>query len=188
MARPIVLCGPSGAGKSTLINKLFKTEADKFGFSISHTSRNMRAGETDGVQYHFKDRKTILDMVAQGLFLENAEYSGNLYGDVLSQGKNVILDIDMQGVIQLQKKLKEDPKLLSADVTYIFIAPPSLEILESRLTNRGTETSDSLKLRLEVAKEEMKWAQTSESNIHHYIVNEDVDKAYVEFRKALLLD
>jgi guanylate kinase len=80
VVRPIILCGPSGAGKSTILKKLFADFPQSFGFSVSHTSRNPRPGETNGVEYHFVTREAFQSLVSQGKFIENAEFSGNLYG------------------------------------------------------------------------------------------------------------
>ncbi|KAJ3255630.1 hypothetical protein HK103_006155 [Boothiomyces macroporosus] len=184
--QPIVLCGPSGAGKSTLLKKLFADYPSDYGFSISHTSRKPRPGETDGVHYHYREREEILDMISKGLFIESAEFSGNIYGtsfesvkQILSQGKNVILDIEMQGVKQLQQKMKTQPELIGSKILYIFIAPPSIADLEKRLKGRGTETEESLKQRLETAKGELKWG-LEPGNVDYVITNTEVDKAYNE--------
>ncbi|GAA5901573.1 hypothetical protein JCM6882_006315, partial [Rhodosporidiobolus microsporus] len=103
LVRPVVICGPSGTGKSTLLKKLFNEFPDKFGFSISHTTRAPRPGEQPGVSYHYVTREAFHDLVAKDGFIEHAEFSGNCYGtsvqaveDVKKGGKMCILDIDTQ--------------------------------------------------------------------------------------------
>eukprot|EP00124_Ichthyophonus_hoferi_P004546 Ihof_evm2s515 gene=Ihof_evmTU2s515 len=135
-AKRILLCfGPSGAGKSTLLKKLFAEFPNAFGFSVSHTTRQPRAGEQPGKDYHFVTREELLAEVAKGMFIEHAEFSGNIYGtsqqsvkDVLDQGKLCVLDIDVQGVEILKKSF------LHGETVYVFIRPPTIEALESRLT------------------------------------------------------
>ncbi|KAL2911800.1 hypothetical protein HK105_208733 [Polyrhizophydium stewartii] len=190
--RPIVLCGPSGTGKSTLLKRLFAEHPEKFGFSVSHTSRKPRAGETDGVEYHFLEREKLKQLIAEGKFVESAEFSGNIYGtsfkavqDVLEQGKNVILDIDMQGVIQLQQRVQSASSPFSNPPLYIFIAPPSMAVLEKRLKGRGTETEESASKRLEAAKREMDWG-LKPGSVDVVIVNDSLETAYESLRKATL--
>eukprot|EP00842_Homolaphlyctis_polyrhiza_P005418 jgi/Hompol1/5878/HPOL_000177-RA len=190
--RPIVLCGPSGTGKSTLLKRLFKEYPDNFGFSISHTSRKPRAGETNGVEYHFTERAQLLSLIADGQFVESAEFSGNIYGtsykavqDVLAQGRNVVLDIDMQGVIQLQTKVASGTLPFSNPPLYVFIAPPSMEVLEKRLMGRGTESPESAAKRLDAAKRELAWG-LKPGSVDVIIVNDDLEKAYHDLRKAIL--
>ncbi|KAF9132011.1 guanylate kinase, partial [Linnemannia schmuckeri] len=137
-SRPIVISGPSGAGKSTFLKRLFAEYPDKFGFSVSNTTRNPRAGEVNGVDYNFLTREEFLAGVARGDFIEHAEFSGNLYGTTVQGVKSVgdkgricILDIDMQGV-KLVKKTDLNPY-------YLSVQPPSIEELEKRLRGRGTE-------------------------------------------------
>ena len=144
LPRPLVLCGPSGSGKSTLMKKLMAEFGEYFGFSVSHTTRQPRPGEEDGKDYHYVTRETMLDLVGKGEFIENAEFSGNMYGtskkaveEVLARGRICILDIDVQGV-KAVKKTDLSPLL-------VFMQPPSLEVLEQRLRDRGTETEESLR-------------------------------------------
>ncbi|KAL3900972.1 MAG: hypothetical protein SGCHY_000956 [Lobulomycetales sp.] len=196
--RPIVLFGPSGSGKSTLLKKLLASlHGPSFGFSVSHTTRSPRTGEVDGKDYHFSAREAMAKDIADGKFIEvsltsppfipqNAEFSGNMYGtsfkavqDVLDAGKNVILDIDVQGV----KQLKAGPEKLASPL-YIFICPPNLQELERRLRSRGTETEDSLSKRLAAAKGEWEWGNTP-GNADAIVVNDDLETAYVDLIKAL---
>lgn len=183
MSRPIVLSGPSGSGKSTLIKKLFAEFPNKFGFSVSSTTRAPRAGEIAGKDYDFVKVEEFKDMIEKDKFIEWAQFSGNYYGStvasvnkVTESGKTCILDIDMQGVKSVKYKT-------NLDARFLFVAPPSLEDLEARLRGRGTETEDSIAKRLAAAKAEMEYAET---NAHDKIlVNDDLDKAYKELKEFI---
>ena len=149
---PLVICAPSGAGKSTLVGRL--TAEFPMEFSISCTTRKPRGSEKDGVDYIFLDRETFIDRRGLGYFAEWAEVHGNFYGtplkpvqDRLAQGKDMLFDIDVQGAAQLSLSLPE--------ARFVFILPPSLEELERRLRNRGTEGDDVIKQRLFKASEEL---------------------------------
>ncbi|XP_034192960.1 guanylate kinase isoform X2 [Osmia lignaria lignaria] len=179
--RPLVLCGPSGSGKSTLIKKLFGEFPDTFGFSVSHTTRAPRPGEKDGKHYYFTTKENMQKQIEQGEFLENAIYSGNLYGtskraveDVQEEGKVCILDIEMEGVKQVKRS--------SLNPLYVFIKPPSLEVLEKRLRDRNTETEESLRHRLSVARSEMEFGEKP-GNFDLVVVNDDVSKAYEKLKE-----
>jgi len=178
-ARPLVICGPSGVGKSTLINRMKAAFPDAFGFSVSHTTRGPRPGETDGINYHYVTKEDFLAAKERSEFIETAQFSGNMYGtsckavsDVQNAGKICILDIEMQGVIQL----KANPDL---HPHFVFIRPPSMEELERRLRDRKTESEDAIQKRLETAKREMEFGNI-EGNFDIIIVNDDVDKASKE--------
>ncbi|KAF9432288.1 hypothetical protein BGZ76_011012, partial [Entomortierella beljakovae] len=178
--RPIVLSGPSGAGKSTFLKRLFAQHPDKFGFSISHTTRSPRAGEVNGVDYHFVTKEEFLAGVERGEFIEHAEFSGNHYGttkkafrDVGEQGKICIFDIDMQGVIQV--------KNTDINPHYISVQPPSIDELEKRLRGRGTEKESSIKARLEAAEGELEYAK-QEGSFDVIFVNDDLEGTYTNFK------
>ncbi|SDA02773.1 BZ3500_MvSof-1268-A1-R1_Chr11-1g03150 [Microbotryum saponariae] len=185
--RPIVICGPSGTGKSTLLQLLFKDYPDKFGFSISHTTRSPRPGETNGQSYHFTTREKFLKLVQEGAFIEHAEFSGNLYGTTVGAveavakqaNKTCILDIDTQGV----KLIKANHPSLHP--IYIFISPPSLPSLHARLTQRGTESDSSLSSRLSAAVREINYAQTVGA-FDVVIVNDDLRTAYEKLKKVVV--
>ncbi|KAM9322617.1 guanylate kinase [Pholidichthys leucotaenia] len=182
--RPVVLSGPSGAGKSTLLNRLMKEFDGVFGFSVSHTTRNPRPKEVEGKDYHFVKRKEMEEKIANGDFIESAEFSGNIYGTskaavhaVQAQNRICILDIEMQGV----KSIKQT----DLNPIYITIQPPCLEVLEERLKARKTETEESLQRRLNTAKVEMEFCK--EPGVFDFIiVNDDLDVAYGELRGILL--
>ena len=185
-ARPLVLFGPSGCGKSTLKNRLMKDYPEKFGFSVSHTTRSPRPGETDGKEYYFTNRDVMQQSIDRGEFIESAVYNQNLYGtskkavqDVLEAGKVCLLDIDMQGVINL--------KNTDMDCYYIFVKPPSLEELERRLRTRGTETEESVSRRLDIAKKELSYAEQP-GNFHGVIINDDLEEAYTKFKNMIHLE
>jgi guanylate kinase len=183
--RPVVICGPSGVGKGTLIAKLMNEFPDMFGFSVSHTTRNPRVREIDGVHYHFASRAVMAQEIKEGKFLESAEVHGNLYGTswaaveaVADAGKICILDIDVQGAQLVRKS--------ALKATYIFIKPPAPEEeeLEKRLRGRGTESEEQIQKRLTGAKQELERAKDP-ALFDHILVNADLEEAY-ENLKALL--
>ncbi|ESK96424.1 guanylate kinase [Moniliophthora roreri MCA 2997] len=182
--RPLVLSGPSGVGKSTLLRRLFAELPDKFGFSVSHTTRAPRPGETDGKEYHFVTREKFLELIKEGAFIEHAEFSGNFYGtsfqtvrEVEKQGRRCILDIEAQGVRQI--------KATNLNPVYCFISPPSMSALRERLQGRGTETEASVQKRLFIALKEIEFAK--EPNVHDVvIINDIVDRAYAMLKSVAL--
>lgn len=147
------------------------------------TTRSPRNGEENGREYHFVTREQFLADIKDGKFLENAEFSGNLYGtsfkavqDVQAAGKICILDIEMQGV--------KNVKASELTARYIFIKPPSLEVLEKRLRSRNTDSEQSIQKRLSIAQEELKFSETP--GIHDkIIINDDVDRAYRELKEFI---
>ncbi|CAG9796678.1 unnamed protein product [Diatraea saccharalis] len=181
--RPLVLCGPSGSGKSTLLKRLLKEFPDKFGFSVSHTTRNPRPGEKDGIHYHFTTKSDMIAAIEKGEFIESATFSGNMYGtskkavdDVRRTGKICVLDIDIEGVKQV-KHTDLDPLL-------VFIMPPSIEELERRLRDRNTESEETLRKRLDTALREMEFGNQP-NNFHIVIMNDNVEKAYSDLREFI---
>lgn len=175
----IVISAPSGTGKTTLVHMLLKEFPD-LEFSVSYTTRPPRPGEVDGKDYHFVDRKTFERMIEEGDFLEWAEVYGNLYGTsrtqvlrALNEGRDVILDIDTQGALQVKKNFPE--------AVLIFILPPSLKELERRLRNRGTDDEETIERRLKIAREEIRRAP-----LYDYIVVNDVlEVAYENLRSII---
>jgi len=181
--RPIVVCGPSGVGKGTLLGKLLADFPNDYGFSVSHTTRAPRPGEQDGVHYHFVPKEEMEGMIARGEFVEYARVHTNIYGTsiaavqaVSDKGKACLLDIDVQGA--------EIVKRTDLNARFIFIAPPSFEELERRLRGRGTETEDKIQVRLKTARVEMDYL-TKPGFFDQVIVNNDLDKAFEEFKAAL---
>jgi guanylate kinase len=176
-----IISAPSGTGKTTILKRVI-SELESIVFSVSHTTRAPRIGEKEGVDYFFVEKDTFETMQKKGLFLEWAEVHANLYGtsshavkELTEQGKDVILDIDVQGARQVMDKVREK-------VFFVFIAPPSLQELEKRLANRGTESESVISTRLKNAHDEMK-------SLEHYdyvIVNEQVDRA-VEVLKSIII-
>jgi len=169
----LVVSGPSGVGKSTITNQL--RGDDRFWISVSVTTRKMRAGEVDGVNYHFVNDDVFDRMISNGEFLEFAEFAGAKYGtprkpgeSALASGKNVILEIELNGARQIRKNSKE--------AIMVFIEPPTWEELTARLINRGTESDLSAQARLERAKEELSAA----SEFDHVLVNHQVEQSVAE--------
>ncbi|KAM8838954.1 guanylate kinase isoform 4-T5 [Synchiropus picturatus] len=182
--RPVVLSGPSGAGKSTLLKKLMKEYDSVFGFSVSHTTRSPRPGEESGKDYHYVSREAMQAAIARGDFIENAEFSGNLYGTSKAavqavQAKNLIciLDIDMQGVRNIKRT--------DLDPIYISIQPPSMTVLETRLRDRQTESEENLQKRLRAAEVDMELSKEP-GMFDVVIVNDRLEEAYGKLKEALL--
>lgn len=174
-----VISGPSGAGKSTVVFKAMEGRED-YCFSTSVTTRKPRPGEVDGREYFFIDRDRFSEMVLRDELLEHAEYVSNSYGtprayveEQLDAGFDVILDIEIQGARQVHEKMPE--------AVMIFIAPPTLEELERRLVNRGTDTAEAIRDRLARARQEY-----AEADFYSYIiVNDDADAAATELASII---
>jgi len=163
----IVISAPSGTGKTTLSHMLLR-EFPNMEFSVSYTTRKPRNGEINGRDYWFVDRETFEKMIEEGNFLEWAEVYGHLYGTsksqvikALSEGKDVLLDIDTQGALNVKKNFPE--------AVLIFILPPSLRELKRRLESRGTDDEETIKKRLKIAREEIRRAP-----LYDYVVVNDV--------------
>lgn len=177
-----VFSGPSGVGKGTLKAKLFEEFADRIAYSVSATTRGPREGEVDGKDYFFISRQEFERRVKNNEFLEHADFAGNCYGTprayvekLLDSGMNVVLEIDVQGALQVMKSM---PECVS-----VFILPPSFEELEHRLRGRGTETEEKVRERLETAKRELPYAPQYD----YQIVNGgDIEAAYQSLRDVFL--
>ena len=168
----IVLSGPSGVGKGTVRAAIFSKGEQKFVYSISATTRLPRTGETDGVDYFFKTREEFEKMIQNKQLLEYAEYVGNYYGtpleyveNTLATGKDVFLEIDVQGAIQVRELMPEG--------VFIFLTPPDLNELESRIVNRGTDSDEVIAKRMKTAREELELMKYYD----YSVVNDTVDNA-----------
>lgn len=175
----IVISGPSGAGKSTVVYKALEGREDTC-FSVSVTTRKPRPNEVDGKDYFFVDLDQFRDMVSNDELLEHAEYVANSYGTPkayvekkLSEGMNVLLDIEVQGARQIKDKMP--------DAVMIFIIPPSMAELEKRLRGRGTDSERKIEARLIRAREEYEAADFYD----YIIVNDDAEKAAEEFSSVI---
>lgn len=147
-----IISGPAGSGKGTIVSRV--RELAEFDFSVSATTRAPRPGEIDGVHYHFIDRARFEEMIRNDELLEHAEYVGNYYGtprkpveETLAEGKNIILDIEVQGAMQVKAKMPE--------AIMIFVLPPDFKTLLGRIRGRGTESEEVISLRMQKARLEI---------------------------------
>ncbi|MBW8351797.1 guanylate kinase [Bacillus sp. IITD106] len=177
----IVLSGPSGVGKGTVRQAIFSRPDAKFEYSISMTTRKPREGEVDGVDYFFRSREEFEQLIKEGKLLEYAEYVGNYYGtpldyvnETLASGKDVFLEIEVQGAKQVREKVP--------DGLFIFLMPPNLNELESRIVGRGTESIELIRNRMEAAKREIELM-----SLYDYIVENDHVDLAVERINAIVL-
>lgn len=173
-ARPghiFVVAAPSGTGKTTLCRRILEADPG-LELSISHTTRDPRQGEVDGVAYHFVDSARFRELVDADAFLEHAEYGGNAYGTSWAAieapraaGRDVVLEIEVQGAEQVRKRMD--------DAVLIFLLPPSLAVLEGRLRGRGTDDEDVIQRRMALVDRELEAAQFFD----FAVVNDDLDLA-----------
>ena len=180
--KTFIISGPSGVGKSTVLKALFEGRDDLY-FSVSATTRTPREGEINGVHYHFIEPDEFMQWINDDAFLEYAQYVGNFYGTpkkfvdaAMEEGKDVILDIEVQGATQVYAKRPETVR--------IFIAPPNWEELERRLTKRGTDSAEKIQQRLLRAKVEMKTA----ADYDYFVINDTVENAVAELRAIMLAE
>ena len=171
MARVFVITGPSGVGKGTLIRGLME-RLGKLELSVSATTRAPRPGEQDGVDYHFLSREEFDRRVAEQDFVEHADYAGRSYGTLRSEleervraGVPVVLEIEVQGARQVRAAMPE--------AVQVFIAPPSLAALRTRLIGRGTDDPQEVERRLQVAEQEL----AAQPEFAHVVVNDRLDEA-----------
>ena len=172
--RLIVFSAPSGCGKGTMLEEILKDKS--FAVSVSATTRAPREGEKDGVNYHFLSREDFEQRIADGKFIEHAEYCQNLYGTLssevdgrLQQGLNVILEIEPQGAMKIREK--------RPDAIFIFIVPPSVSELRRRLKKRGTETDEVIEERVSKAA----WEISQAEKYDYVIVNDALEDAISDF-------
>jgi guanylate kinase len=173
----LVVSSPSGAGKTTLCTRL-RREFPALGFSVSYTTRAPRAGESDGVEYHFVDPSTFQEMIAKDEFAEYAMVHGHMYGSSSAQvgaalegGRDLLFDVDYQGGRQLRAKFPHE-------VVLVFILPPSIAALEQRLRNRATDSEEVIARRVRVAREELRHY----AEYDYLVMNDDIDRAYDALR------
>ncbi|MBS9335434.1 guanylate kinase [Fructobacillus sp. M1-13] len=176
----IVLSGPSGVGKGTVRKAIFEDDGVDFRYSISATTRKPRTGEENGKDYFFVSREEFEEKIQAGDMLEYAEYVGNYYGtprsfieETLASGKDVFLEIDVQGALQVKAKMPEG--------VYIFLTPPDIKNLRMRLEGRGTDSADVIEKRVAAAKDELK----KMINYNYAVENDVVEKA-VDRIKAII--
>ncbi|MGO0155203.1 guanylate kinase [Leuconostoc mesenteroides] len=176
----IVLSGPSGVGKGTVRKAIFEEESIDFQYSISATTRQPRTGEVDGEDYFFVTREQFEEKINNGDMLEYAKYVNNYYGtpksfidETLSSGRDVFLEIDVQGALQVKSKMPEG--------IYIFLTPPDLTNLRDRLVGRGTDSADVIEKRVAAARDELKMMIN-----YDYAVENDVVSNAVERIKSII--
>lgn len=175
----IVISAPSGSGKTSLANRALE-EIPKLRFSVSHTTRKPRPGERDQVEYIFVSEKEFEEMIGQGNFLEHARVYGNYYGtsrafvdEQLSVGYDVLLDLDVQGAAQVKKSYPE--------AILVFVFPPSLEVLKTRLKNRGLDDPSIIDKRLRIAKKEIQ----RYTDYQYVIINREIEESLVELKSII---
>ena len=180
--KTFIICGPSGVGKGTVVARLLASDP-KLYFSVSATTRPPRSGEVDGKHYHFLSREQFQRWIDEDAFLEHAEFVGNLYGTpklyvdkAMDQGRDVILDIEIQGAEQVHRRRPEAIR--------IYVAPPSWAELGRRLIGRGTGGMEKVRRRLERGKEEFAVAR----DFDYFVINDTVDRAVEELRAILLAE
>ena len=177
--KTFILCGPSGVGKGTVVARLLAQDPTLY-FSVSATTRPPRPGEVDGVHYHFLTREQFQEWIAADEFLEHAQFVGNCYGtprryvdDAMERGRDVLLDIEIQGAEQVHRKRPEAVR--------IYIAPPSWAELERRLVGRGTEDMEKVRSRLERGRQEFAAAK----DFDYFVINDTVEHAVSELRAIM---
>lgn len=176
----MVLSGPSGSGKSTLASKILCSDKNFFK-SISYTTRLPRAGETNGVEYHFVSQAEFIELIRKDELLEYTKIHENLYGTPISQvqktlesGKDILFDLDVNGAKFIREKMPDQ----SLD---IFIIPPSVEELEKRLIARGKDSEESIKIRVKMASKEIEKA----AEYDYIVLNDNIDRAFEEVMSIL---
>jgi guanylate kinase len=179
---PIVLAAPSGTGKTTLARRLVATSAG-YGFSVSATTRPARSGERDGIDYHFRDRAAFESMIERGELVEWAEVHGHLYGTPRSElelatrrGIHVVLDIDVQGAAQIRESAPE--------AVLIFVLPPSVRELLTRISDRGTEDRRAVAQRLRTALQEL----DAVLDFDYVVVNDGLDECLERIRSIVVAE
>ena len=176
----LVLSGFSGSGKGTVMKEIMKKYSDRYALSISATTRSPRQGETDGVEYFFNTREEFEEMIAKDELIEYAQYVSNYYGtpkayvqEQLNAGKDVILEIEIQGALKIKEKFP--------DTLLLFMTPPSAEELKKRLIGRGTESMEVIQARLKRAIEEAEGIEKYD----YLIINDDLEECVERFHSIV---
>ena len=176
----IVISAPSGSGKTSLASRVVK-EVPRLKFSVSHTTRKSRRGERHGVDYFFVSEQQFKGMVQRNAFLEYASVYGHYYGtsqtcvhSELEAGNDVLLDIDIQGALKVKERVPE--------ALMVFLLPPSLQVLRTRLESRGLDDENSVEERLRIAQDEVNYY----SNYEYVIINEDIEKSSLQLERIVL--
>lgn len=166
-----IVCGPSGVGKGTVCKELLRIKPE-IGLSISATTRERRKGEVDGINYHFIEKSKFEEMIENNEFLEYAQVYDNFYGtpqkyvlEELNKGKDIILEIDPQGAMQIKEKFPQG--------IFIFLLPPSMKELRNRIITRGRDSEDNIRRRLKCAYDEINFIKEYD----YYIINDELSKA-----------
>lgn len=176
----IVLSGPSGVGKGTVRAAIFENNLYHYQYSISATTRNKRPGEVDGKDYYFISKEEFQQLIDDNQLLEYAKYVGNYYGtpikaieENLSQGKDVFLEIEVQGAMKVKERMP--------DGIFIFLAPPNLQELESRIVNRGTDNEEIIYERMQKAREEIDMMK----HYDYVVINDQVENAVAKINAII---
>ena len=180
--KTFIICGPSGVGKGTVIKELLQKDPTLY-FSVSATTRDPRPGEVNGKDYHFLTREVFMQWVEEDAFLEHAVFVDNCYGTpkkfvdaAMAEGRDVLLDIEIQGADQIHEKRPEAIR--------IYIAPPSWSELERRLIGRGTETAEKIRKRLERGRKEFAAAGAFD----YFVINHSVERTVEEIRAIMMAE
>lgn len=186
MSKIIMITGPSGVGKGTIEKELFKDESLNIDFSVSATTRTKREGEINGKHYHFISKSEFEKLIKEDAFLEYSQHFNNYYGtpykevfDKINDGKNVLVEVETNGAVNIIKRLKEknkDDLLIS-----IFIVPPSIDILKDRIIKRNSENEESLNDRLKRAKEELSYTKY----FKHIVENDNLESAVKTIKEII---